>query len=218
MTKKKPSYFWASYADLMTSLFFIMLTLFVLTILVMHNNAKVVKEELDFIKQMYAAHEKIDSTYFAYNAEHKKHVMKIDVAFETGKADIKNIGSNKLKALEDAGKAIQKFISTSSVDSDIYEVRYLLVIEGQASKDNYHIDNFMNNDVLSYQRALALKKYWETNSINFPADKCELLVSGSGQDGQMRIIPDNKQNTANQRFLIHIIPKPDLLQKNNKKR
>ena len=217
MTKKKQSYFWASYADLMTSLFFIMLTLFVLTILVMHNNAKVVKEELDFIKQMYAAHEKIDSTYFAYNTEHKKHILKIDVSFETGKADIYNIGFDKLQALEDAGKAIQRFISASSTDSDLYEVRYLLVIEGQASKDNYHIDNCSNNDVLSYQRALALKKYWETNSINFPVDRCELLVSGSGQDGQMRMMPDNRDNKANQRFLIHIIPKPDLVQKNKSK-
>ena len=217
MTKKKQSYFWASYADLMTSLFFIMLTLFVLTILVMHNNAKVVKEELDFIKQMYAAHEKIDSTYFAYNTEHKKHILKIDVSFETGKADIYNIGFDKLQALEDAGKAIQRFISASSTDSDLYEVRYLLVIEGQASKDNYHIDNCSNNDVLSYQRALALKKYWETNIINFPVDRCELLVSGSGQDGQMRMMPDNRDNKANQRFLIHIIPKPDLVQKNKSK-
>lgn len=212
MAKKKQSHFWASYADLMTSLFFIMLTLFVLTILVMHNNAKATAKELDFLKKMYTAHEKIDSTYFAYNTEHKKHVLKIDVSFETGKANINNIGHDKLIALEDAGKAIQKFISSSTIDG-YYEVKYLLVIEGQASKDGYWEDDMKNNDVLSYRRALALKKYWETNSINFPADRCELLVSGSGQSGQMRVKPDNKSNTANQRFLIHIIPKPDFIAK-----
>lgn len=213
MAKKKQSHFWASYADLMTSLFFIMLTLFVLTILVMHNNAKATAKELEFLKKMYTAHEKIDSTYFAYNEEHKKHVLNIDVSFETGKADIRNIGFGKLQALEEAGKAIQKFISEASTDSEMYKIRYLLVIEGQASRDNYYVDECMNNDVLSYRRALALKKYWETNSINFPADRCELLVSGSGQDGQMRIQPDNRYNTSNQRFIIHIIPKPDLAAK-----
>lgn len=213
MAKKKQSHFWASYADLMTSLFFIMLTLFVLTILVMHNNAKATAKELDFLKKMYTAHEKIDSTYFAYNEEYKKHVLNIDVEFETGKADITNVGLGKLQALEEAGKAIQKFISEASSDTDMYKIRYLLVIEGQASKDGYNVDECNNNDVLSYRRALALKSYWENKSVTFPVDRCELLVSGSGETGQMRVMPDNRFNKANQRFIIHIIPKPDLVTK-----
>ena len=210
MAKKKQSHFWASYADLMTSLFFIMLTLFVLTISIMNNNAKATAKELEFLKKMHTAHEKIDSTYFAYNETYKKHVLNIEVAFETGKSDINYVGSDKLKALEEAGKAIQKFISEASENTNIYKIRYLLVIEGQASKDGYNIDEYRNNDVLSYQRALALKNYWETKSITFPVDKCELLVSGSGETGQMRVVPDNRYNKANQRFIIHIIPKPDL--------
>ena len=34
---KKESFFWTSYSDLMTSLFFVMMLLFVLTIVLLHN-------------------------------------------------------------------------------------------------------------------------------------------------------------------------------------
>jgi len=37
MSKKKESYFWISFSDLMTSLFFVMLVLFVLTIALLHK-------------------------------------------------------------------------------------------------------------------------------------------------------------------------------------
>ncbi|MBR4324543.1 MAG: hypothetical protein IKP73_03330 [Bacteroidales bacterium] len=48
MSKKgKESYFWTSYSDLMTSLFFIMLVLFVLIIVVLHNYNKKNTAELE---------------------------------------------------------------------------------------------------------------------------------------------------------------------------
>ena len=37
MAEKRESFFWTSYSDLMTSLFFIMLTLFVLVIVLLHK-------------------------------------------------------------------------------------------------------------------------------------------------------------------------------------
>ena len=47
---KKESYFWTSYSDLMTSLFFIMLVLFVLIIVVLHNYHQKSTAELEKIK------------------------------------------------------------------------------------------------------------------------------------------------------------------------
>ena len=102
-----------------------------------------------------------------------------------------------MQQLAKAGREIQSFLKSHS------ENQYILIIEGQASKDNY-----LYNYELSYQRALALMRYWiEDSNITF-GDNCEILISGSG-DGKldthsMRETGDEREN---QRFLIHILPK-----------
>ena len=63
---------------------------------------------------------------------------------------------------------------------------------------------------MSFQRAFALKDYWEKSGITF-GNECEVVVCGSGQNGKMRVAPDNETNRANQRFLIHIMPKPGII-------
>ncbi len=82
----------------------------------------------------------------------------------------------------------------------------MLIIEGQASKDNY-----LFNDELSYNRALALKKFWKDSLITFDPKQCEVIVSGSGASGDLRMEPDIPGNEKNQRFLIHILPKPGII-------
>ena len=54
----KKTFFWASYADLMTSLFFVMLVLFTVTVGVLAKEKNVVQEELDKIKEIEAATQK----------------------------------------------------------------------------------------------------------------------------------------------------------------
>ena len=44
--KQKESFFWTSYSDLMTSLFFIMLVLFVLVIVLLHKRMEATEREL----------------------------------------------------------------------------------------------------------------------------------------------------------------------------
>ena len=73
------------------------------------------------------------------------------------------------------------------------------------------------NNELSYERALALVNYWKSKGILFYSYKdgfkvkdnlpFELIVSGSGISSEFREVnePDN------QRFVIHVIPKPGLL-------
>lgn len=102
--------------------------------------------------------------------------------------------------LINAGRSISDFLKNSSED-----VKYLLIIEGQSSRDGY-----AGNDVLSFNRANSLKHFWTRRNINF-GNKCEVIVSGSGQNGVMRALPDNEYNEKNQRFLIHIIPKPGVI-------
>lgn len=207
---RKKTFFWASYADLMSSLFFIMLVLFVLTIVMLQKQMieieemrKATEAEINKIKEIQNAISNIDSTYFAYNAEHKKHILKIDVGFQTNSADITDIELDTRHQLLNAGKAINQFIKDACQK---YNAQYLLIIEGQASKDN-----FIRNNELSYERALALVNYWKNNGVLFNSEQCEVIISGSGQDGTLRIQPDVAGNVKNQRFLIHILPKPGVI-------
>lgn len=207
---RKKAFFWASYADLMSSLFFIMLVLFVLTIVMLQKQMKEIEDmrratevEINKIKEIQNAISNIDSTYFSYNAEHKKHILKIDVGFQTNSADITDIGEITRKQLLDAGIVINQFIKKACKK---YKTQYLLIVEGQASRDN-----FVRNNELSYERALALVNYWENNGIYFNPKQCEVIISGSGQNGTLRIQPDVAGNVKNQRFLIHILPKPGVI-------
>lgn len=195
---KKESYFWTSYSDLMTSLFFVMLVLFVLVVVLLHNkiSEQALKlEEFEKIEEIKQSLNNIDSTYFTYRPEYKKHILNIKVQLPVGKYNMDYVDGQTKDKLKKAGLAIKRQIDNATQTNS--DIQYLLIIEGQASKDNYSA-----NYELSYQRALALKRYWEVSGINF-GDKCEVLIAGSGTGGTMRESEEEK----NQRFLIHIIPK-----------
>lgn len=105
-----------------------------------------------------------------------------------------------------AGQEIKKTIEYLQKNDSINQgIKYLVVIEGQASADGYNTDEWHNNDVLSYQRALALHKFWckEANLDFSNMNRCELVISGSGIKGVPR---DSLSEKNNQRFLIHIVP------------
>lgn len=191
----------------MTSLFFVMLVLFVLASAMLKNKIDEVEKqkeatekELAKIREIEESIKAIDPTFFEYNSTHKKHILKINVQFQKNSADITDIPDEQQEQLLEAGRSISRFLDQSSED-----IKYVLIIEGQASKDNYP-----GNDVLSFNRANSLKHFWTENNVDF-STKCEVIVSGSGQNGVMRAQPDNAFNEKNQRFLIHIIPKPGVI-------
>ena len=203
---KKESFFWTSYSDLMTSLFFVMLVLFVLVVALLHNkiSEQALKlEEFEKIEEIKRSLNNIDSTYFTYNPEYKKHILNIRVEFPTGQSNITKVDPQTLFKLKEAGLSIRNQIMETTKSNP--EIQYLLIIEGQASKDFY-----MYNYELSYSRALALRNYWKSQGIEF-GNNCEVLISGSGTGGTMRESDEKK----NQRFLIHIIPKTGVIKKDN---
>ena len=236
MSKKnsKGALFWTSYSDLMTTLFFVMLVLFIVVTIAMGKivqNNKVVIDELahlrnlkdsienlhdvivaneqavNKIKEIEKSIENIDHNWFEYKPQYKKHMLKIDVTFETGQSDITNIPLETREDLYQAGLAIERFLNKAEKEFG-ESVEYLLIIEGQASNDGYS-----RNFELSYERALALYKYLKENrSLDLKRKNCEVLISGSGTQGTMRALPDNGSNKTNQRFLIHILPKPGIIQ------
>lgn len=207
MRQKPESYFLASYSDLMTSLFFIMLVLFVLAIAVLHrkmaeieSERKASQEQLEKIKEIEEAINRIDSVYFDYNETYKKHILKTKVQFGDYKSDIREFDYYTRMELLRAGKSIQK--SLLKINQEYPQIQYLLVIEGQASQDKYEY-----NYELSYARALALRRFWRDNNIDF-GDNCEVLISGSGTGGAIRA----REEKLNQRFLIQILPKPGIIE------
>lgn len=224
MSQKKESFFWTSYSDLMTSLFFIMLVLFILVVVLLHKRMETYQERLDNLKnaenkilvletQLKASKEQLDaimevenstkdlndSELFKYRPEHKKYVLNISVAYPVGGSNIMEMNvPNKEECLEQlyqAGIEIKSFLEKH------HNNKYILIIEGQASKDSYS-----RNYELSYERALGLLRYWMELGLYF-GDNCEIQISGSG-DGKLNTHSMREtEEVLNQRFLIHILPK-----------
>jgi len=208
MKSKADKHFWPSYSDLMTSLFFVMLVLFVLSFSLFNKNETDLENKADSLRIALKPYNKIkeiekslanlDTIYFDYKPNLKKHILKIEVQFDIGSSKISDVSFEKRLDLKKAGNRIINLIKSHKVEENI---KYLVIIEGQASKDGWR-----GNDVLSYSRALSLLGYWKDNNIKLDEiDNCELIIAGSGEKGIPRIQPDIPPN--NQRFLIYVIPK-----------
>lgn len=223
--KKNKSFFWASYADLMTSLFFVMLMLFVVTIvelnkknkelsdindtIIIENNK--IKAQLNKAQEIENATMGLESDFFEYKSEYKKHKLTIDVNFPRGESDIERyIPEATKQQLLAAGRMAKAFIDSTTQKHP--GIQYLLIIEGQASRDAYS-----RNYELSYERAYSLKKFWEkgdqNGKIQFTDKNCEVLICGSGDGRQSGtgLMRENNER-LNQRFLIHILPKPGVIE------
>ena len=234
MDGKNNGSFWPSYVDVMTTLFAITLVLFAVSFSrfkIKEQQLKLLVNEYEDIINVYSTVSSIDSTkYFGYNEQYLKHLFTVNVEYQTGehridklKLDLKDkiAADNKRDSIIQAGilvkETIEKLESTDTVKNNI---KFLVVIEGQSSRVPYYINEYQNNYTLSYLRAQFLNEFWKNNGIDLASiPRCELIISGSGEDGVPRIIPTiNNPITAeerkiwkdeeekNQRFLIHIVP------------
>ena len=195
---KKSNFFWASYADLMTSLFFIMLVLFVLTIAMMKRQQKATEQQLKKIIEIQNSVKELDTTYFSYQEEYKRFTLKKQIQFDPAQSTIKPQYKEYLLGVGQNVESLIKRLQTKYKNNDI---KYMIIIEGMSSNDNYKF-----NDELSYQRALSLFKFWNINNIHFDPSFCELQIAGSGTKGVGRF-EGSKNEYKNQQFLIQIIPK-----------
>ena len=213
MKSEKNNAFWPSYTDLMTSLFFIMLVLFVLVFTKQQKQIKDLERQLAIVNAVDENLRplKSDSTLFRYEEEYKRFKLSFDVKFEVDKyninsGDLENYSAT-VNNVDNAGIKLKSVIQSlkKSKDSDVKmkDVSYILVIAGYASKtgEEYH------NYELSYRRALGLRNYWRSKGIDFEAAEfnnlIDLQISGNGWGGLGRSTKDQD----NQRFLIQIFPK-----------
>ncbi len=197
---KGNNFFWISFADLMTSLFFLLLVLFGISTYITQKDIN----KLNEIRNINKATQNLDRNYFEYNPRYKRYKLKREIRFKI-KSDL--IDLNDINYLEGVGKEVESLISrlnNNKVDFKNRKVVYLIIIEGMASNFKYK-ENFE----LSYKRALSVYRLWKrslsNNSILFKPDICEIQITGSGEDGIREFSGANEYK--NQQILIHIIPK-----------
>ena len=153
----------------------------------------VMEEEYKKLQEIQQAIERLDPRYFRYEPAYKRHVLRTQVQFPKGQSVI---DPRYEVLLVDAGRALKRLVDGLQPDDNI---KYLMVIEGMASRDTY-----TRNYELSYERALSLYRLWEAEGIEFDPDRVEVTIAGSGEGGVGR---DPVDEVRNQRFLIQIIPK-----------
>jgi len=220
---KKESYFWTSYSDLMTSLFFIMLVLFVLIIIVLHNYNKRKTEEMEAtiarLNQIVQLEEQFEelskSSALKYDEKKKMFVAKDFEGIEIFFSNQDMIKSDYLPTVDEVGKSIEQLVKNLYQKNP--DLNFQLVIEGNAAipweqlrNKSYNSDN-KDMYVLSYRRALALYLRWQSIGINLRDYNTEIIIAGSGFNGINR----DKVEDNNKRFVIQIIPKIKRFEKQN---
>lgn len=237
MKKKGESFFWTSFSDLMTSLFFIMLVLYVLTYIIQKKQERELKEKerklvntVEDLKHKLEVYElveqnlkplKQDTLLFRYEEDYKRFTLAFDVSFELAKSqiargDLKNFDITATK-IQSVGKQLQKTIDNlaknKAANPAMENVSYLVIISGYAS---HLLSGSQERDYdLSYQRAYSLWAYWKSIGIDFEASKykglIDLQIAGNGWGGVGRFERDPhnfmENETKNQRFIIQIVPK-----------
>jgi hypothetical protein len=213
MKEGKHSFFWVSYADLMTSLFFIMLVLFILTIAVLNEKNKETEAKAKYYDQII----QIDSTLsrlavgrdFTYLPSCKKYVITNLIGKELFLPMKTTIKEEFKGPTISAGRKVESFLkSLNAVDG----FSFVVVIEGNMA-------NYINGDPrrksinnslgykLSYERAHSVYELWRISGIDLKKYNAEVIIAGSGFSGACR---DPKEEN-NKRFTIQIIPKIEKL-------
>lgn len=218
MNQGNKNLFWLSYSDLMTSLFFIMLVLFIVCVSILsrqiqetqeaYNTANATLEELQKItdiKRLFSP--LIEDPDFEYLESSKKFIAKdfkgIEI-FEPNKGVI--LPEYRDKTIE-IGRKIQKMLEKMASDPATNRLRYQVVLEGNAANtwDRQYSDDSNYGYNLSYQRALAVYNLWRNSGIDLRKYNAEVLICGSGFNGLDR----DPLEENNKRFSVQIYPKID---------
>ena len=233
-TNNKKTLFWTSYSDLMTSLFFAVLVLFVVVVVAMgavNRQVQEAKEKLEkALIDANATNEQLNqilrlqdqfntlttSSSLKYDEQKRMFYVKDFVGIEIFEPNKDIIKDEYVETVNRVGKDIKELIE--SLKANNKDFKYQLVIEGTAAipyrelkAGTFNPDNVGMYE-LSYRRALALYNKWK--HLNFRESNTEIIIAGSGFNGINRdkIVEDN-----NKRFVIQIIPMIEKPAENKKK-
>lgn len=215
-SKRRRDSFWLSYSDLMTSLFFIMLVLFIVCIIKMkgtqnelagkYEGEKIEKERLQSVLNLEEQFKELSkSSTLRYDEEHRTFIAKDFEGIEIFEQESSVIKDEYLATVDKVGKDLDKLLS--QLYSNNQNFSYLLIIEGNAA------NSYMNpmpvdkqyTYRLSYDRSLALYYRWtKHDKLDLRKYNTEIQICGSGLNGINR---DKINENNNKRFVIQIIPK-----------
>ena len=222
---KQKDPFWTSYSDLMTSLFFVMLVLFIICLVkVGKTNGELNEKVRDLV-----------SLNFTLNADNEdlRNILQLESQFKVLSESVSlkydpikkmfyakdfqekeifypnddKIKEEYLAVVDSVGNDLLRILQSLNQNKDY---NYQMVIEGNAAIkwENLQSGNYNPDDVkmyhLSYRRALALYLHWKSKGIDFRKYNTEIIIAGSGFNGINR---DEKVEDYNKRFIIQIIPK-----------
>ncbi|UYZ58615.1 hypothetical protein [Hymenobacter latericus] len=211
---QRSDFFWPSYVDLMTSLFIVMLVLFVYSFKLFRDREqeqrrllgelKVKAKELEQIQRIRESLRRLEGNYFRYDPSNERYELRVDVQFKAGRDEIQE---QYKPALLKAGGLLRQRLRAIRTE---LPVRYLVIVEGMAARypqgDPRNRLEEQTTYQLSYRRALNLLNFWKQNGVNFTQDRSvELIIGGSGFYGTGRYI--GRREGDNKRFLIQVIPK-----------
>ncbi len=205
--KKNKDIFWVSFSDLMTSLFFVVLVLFVLTYIMLkkeQNSMQIENEKLKQILQLDKQFKPLqDDESFIYLPNCKKYISRelsrIEI-FEPNKTEI--LPQYKGATIK-VGQKLEQLLQGLKEKNNNFS--YLVIIEGNMANTwdrKFSKDNSYGYKT-SYKRALAVYNLWRQNNIDLRKYNCEILICGSGFNGVCR----DRIEENNKRFSIQIIPK-----------
>ena len=197
----------------MTSLFFVMLVLFVISVSRMQialTEANVTIKQQQQILQLDNQFKILStSSELIYIEENKiftsKELLGIDI-FKPESDEIKNEHVDTI--LLRVGHSIESILRELNHQNP--DLSYLLVIEGTAAiplenlKSGTYNPDLRYPYMLSYKRALAVYNFWRRNGIALRKYNAEVLICGSGFNGRNR---DTQNEDNNKRFVIQILPK-----------
>lgn len=214
--KRREDSFWLSYSDLMTSLFFIMLVLFIVCIIKMkrtQNDLSDLLGKTQATAEQYANILKLEeqfkdlstSSTLRYDEEHRTFIAKDFEGKEIFEPERSVIKREYIDIVDKVGTDLDALLSELHKNNPNFS--YLLVIEGNAAnsvKKPMPVDSRYAYE-LSYQRSLALYNRWtKDKQIDLRQYNTEIQICGSGFNGINR---DKKVEDNNKRFVIQIIPK-----------
>lgn len=210
--------FWTSYSDLMTSLFFVMLVLFIICIVKVggmngelqkaYKEAIADKQDLENILRLEdqfrvlsesssLEYDSIKKMFYAKDFQEKEIFYTLDY----------RVKPEYMPIVNKVGKDLNDILKNLSKNNHF---KYQMVIEGNAAikwdklrNGTYNPDD-VNMYILSYRRALTLYLYWLSKGYDFRKYNTEVIIAGSGFNGINR---DRKVEEYNKRFIIQIIPK-----------
>ena len=222
---KQKDPFWTSYSDLMTSLFFVMLVLFIVcivrvgktngelrgTVLQLDSLNKTLNadnDDLNNILQRDSLFKVLsESASLQYDPIKKMFYAKDFQEKEIFYPNEDKIKEQYLAVVDSVGNDLLQIMQSLNQNKNF---NYQMVIEGTAAIkwEKLQSGNYNPDDVamyhLSYRRALALYLYWKSKGIDFRKYNTEIIIAGSGFNGINR---DKNVEDYNKRFIIQIIPK-----------